>query len=155
MGSDDPYADRKRLTFEQAEGFEALPAQLRLKEISSELSARLWAIVYESLCAGILLDNWGGESRLGEEWSKILFDYHVYREHRAADEYTNAARFAIAKVKGIIGSRNYIQTFGFIQFVLRHNIKVRGFSAKIDQALKNARAAYRVLDGDTIVPIGF
>ncbi len=46
MVSDDPYADRKRPTFQQAEGFEPLPAQLLLKEISQELSASLWAIVY-------------------------------------------------------------------------------------------------------------
>ena len=49
MGSDDPYADRKRLTFEQAEGFEPLPAQLRSKENSAELSASLWSIVYNSM----------------------------------------------------------------------------------------------------------
>jgi hypothetical protein len=100
MGSDDPYADRKRLTFEQAEGFEALPAQLRTKEISNELSARLWAIVYDSMLTGVRRDDIAfSDPRLGQDWSQILFDYHVYREHRAADEYNNDLRQAIGKFK--------------------------------------------------------
>jgi hypothetical protein len=32
------YEDRKRLTFEQAEGAESLPTQLKLKEVSRELA---------------------------------------------------------------------------------------------------------------------
>jgi hypothetical protein len=39
------YEDRKRLTFEQAEGAEPLPSQLELQEISPELRARLWSIL--------------------------------------------------------------------------------------------------------------
>jgi hypothetical protein len=34
---DEPYADRKKLTFEQAEGAAPLPSQLKLKEISQEI----------------------------------------------------------------------------------------------------------------------
>jgi hypothetical protein len=39
--TDDPHAERKRLTFEQAEGVEALPSQLQLKELSKQLRAML------------------------------------------------------------------------------------------------------------------
>ena len=46
---DDPYADRKALTFEQAEGIVPLPTQLLPKEVSRELSALLWAVVHASL----------------------------------------------------------------------------------------------------------
>ncbi len=46
---DDPYADRKALTFEQAEGIVPLPTQLLPKEVSQELSALLWAVVHASL----------------------------------------------------------------------------------------------------------
>ena len=46
---DDPYADRKALTFEQAEGIVPLPTQLLPKEVSQELSALLWAVVHANL----------------------------------------------------------------------------------------------------------
>jgi hypothetical protein len=41
--NDDPYAERKKLTFEQAEGAEPLPTQLKLKELSPLLRSALWA----------------------------------------------------------------------------------------------------------------
>jgi len=46
---DDPYADRKALTFEQAEGIVPLPTRLLPKEVSQELSALLWAVVHANL----------------------------------------------------------------------------------------------------------
>jgi hypothetical protein len=39
--NDDPYADRRKLTFEQAESAAPLPSQLKLKEISRQLRASL------------------------------------------------------------------------------------------------------------------
>jgi hypothetical protein len=46
---DDPYAERRKLSFEQAEGAAPLPSQLRLKEISLELRAWLWNVIYKHL----------------------------------------------------------------------------------------------------------
>jgi hypothetical protein len=43
------YEDRKRLTFDQAEGAEPLPRPLNLKEVSTELRARLWTIIHRML----------------------------------------------------------------------------------------------------------
>jgi hypothetical protein len=40
---------RKHLTFEQAEGVEALPRQLLLKEITKELRAKVWQVISHSL----------------------------------------------------------------------------------------------------------
>jgi AbiJ N-terminal domain 4 len=148
MNSDEPYADRKRLTFEQAEGVEPLPSQLRPKEISQELSALLWAMVYDSIV------KTSDRRSLGINWSQLLFDYHVSREHRPADEYTNDGIPAIQKLKGIMLSRNYVQVFGFLQFVIRHRECPLGFQERLNFTLTEGRAAYRILDKDTIVPIG-
>jgi hypothetical protein len=38
----DDFEDRKQSTFEQAEGADPLPNQLKLKQISPELRAALW-----------------------------------------------------------------------------------------------------------------
>jgi hypothetical protein len=46
---DDPYAERRKITFEQAEGAAPLPSQLKLKEISQELRARLWSLIHAHL----------------------------------------------------------------------------------------------------------
>ena len=44
MSEDDLYADRKKLTFEHAEGAEPLPSQMQLKEVSPQLRAVLWRV---------------------------------------------------------------------------------------------------------------
>jgi hypothetical protein len=46
---EDPYAERKKLPFEQAEGAAPLPSQLKLQEISQELRARLWGVIHTHL----------------------------------------------------------------------------------------------------------
>ncbi len=152
--SDDPYADRKSLTFEQAEGIDPLPTQLQPKRISQELTAVLWAAVYASLTRTIRRDDLGfSVATIGPEWSKIMFDYHVFHEHMAADDYNNDAGRLIQTAKGIMYSGQYFRIFGFIQFVLRHENRPPQFTEAIEGALKLARAGYRIVDWDTIIPI--
>ena len=147
--SDDPYADRRRLSFEQAEGAEALPTQLRPKELSRQVRALLWLRVHTSLVSDSGLDF----SFMGAQWRTILFDNFVQREHHMADEFVSNESVLIASVKAIFSSGNYLGVFGFLQFVLRHPRCPYGFAQQIDNALKVSRAAYRVLGGDTIVPV--
>ena len=45
----DPLADRKRLTFEEAEGAEPLPQQLKLGKLSPLFRAAVWNIVFHSI----------------------------------------------------------------------------------------------------------
>jgi hypothetical protein len=70
------YEERKRLTFEQAEGAEPLPSQLGLKEISRELRIRLWKELYNSI-----------NSSDQPKWDEILLRKHVYRDHKPHDEF--------------------------------------------------------------------
>jgi hypothetical protein len=44
----DPLADRKKLSFEQAEGLAPLPTQLKRGEISKEFRAILWAELHRA-----------------------------------------------------------------------------------------------------------
>src|SRR5262245_3490770 len=87
MTDQDPFADRKRLTFEQAEGVAPLPTQLKLKELSEELRARLWAAVYHSFKDH---RNYGdGGYHFLDPWASILKGMHVYRYHLMADKFEN------------------------------------------------------------------
>jgi hypothetical protein len=45
----DPLEARSRLTFEQVEGAEPLPTQLKPKELSPLLRSAIWAVVYEHM----------------------------------------------------------------------------------------------------------
>jgi hypothetical protein len=47
--NDDEIDRRKKLTFAQAEGAQALPSQLKRTEVSKQLRAVLWEYIYEEL----------------------------------------------------------------------------------------------------------
>lgn len=146
---------RKRLTFEQAEGEEPLPTQLRLKEVSSELRAKLWHVFNESLVHSTLDRGvYDGDVHMVGHWLSILYDKHVNRDHKMADEFISSAEFQIKQVKQIFVKGNYIDLFGFVQWVLRHPEKPYELDRKVAWALEASRAAYTLIDGDTIVPIG-
>jgi hypothetical protein len=150
MTQDDPYADRKQLTFEQAEGAEALPAPLQLKEISSELRSKLWAVIFQSLEAGSREDE--RVRRFEEKWRAVLYDKHIRRDFNMADEFANDFKKTVPHLKRIFTHGDYLEVFGFLQFVIRSPKCPHRLAEGIDWALSSSRAAYRVVDGKTIIP---
>jgi hypothetical protein len=150
---DDPYIERKTLSFEEAEGVEPLPAQLKLKEVSPRLRAALWRVVHDSLREARIWVDYAPAPTLRKPWVDILRDIYTYRYHRMT--FTNHADQLIAEVQAIFEDGDYVAIFGWLQWVLRRQDRPFQFSEKIDHALRFGRAAYRVLDRVTIVPIGF
>jgi hypothetical protein len=151
IGMASEYEDRKRLTFEQAEGAEPLPTQLQLREVSGELRARLWSIFYKTL--EINSSNF----RVREPLLTILYDLHVERWCRPADEFNSSVVYWVEELKGVFMEGDYIQIFGLTQWMLRRpHMLLEGDLdyAHVDDALHITRAAYAVFDRDTIIPIG-
>lgn len=151
--SKDPYADRKRVTFEQAEGIESLPSQLKPKELSQKLRALLWMVTYESFQQSIVRPVMGGSRYFKDPWDEILSDKHVFYNGLMIDEYTSRASDNIDDIKRLFTDGNYVQLFGFLQFVIRHSKCPYRFAETINAALEKGMAAYRVIGGNTIVPI--
>jgi hypothetical protein len=149
----DDFADRKRLTFEQAEGAEPLPSQLKLKELSQQLRAALWRVVYESFRQSKAQPE-RAASVFTSPWDYILRDMYTYRYHRMADEFVNRFDELTAEAKKVFEDGDYVAVFGWLQWVLRLPQCPYGLSQRIDAALRLGRAAYRVLEDETIVPIG-
>jgi len=148
---EDPYVERRGLTFEQAEGAEPLPAQLQLKEHSPLFRAAIWKLVLD----GINSDSHSGtfDHYLDGQWRQIMFDRHVYRLHRPADEFSGKTNKVVAEAKKLIMQGTYDQVLGFLQFVIRHRSCPHRFAEAVGRILAGANMAYR-LAGDTIVPFG-
>lgn len=58
------------------------------------------------------------------------------------------------ELKTLFYNGDYLGIFGFLQFVLRHKDVPFNFAKQIDRALMQGRAAYRVFDERTIIPVG-
>ena len=95
----------------------------------------------------------GGGASFIEPWESNLRNLHIYRDHRMADEFKNRVKTHVEKIKLIFEKGDYLEVFGWLQAVLRLNAPYQ-FAQQIDTALKHGKAAYRVLDKATIVPIG-
>jgi hypothetical protein len=113
----DPLEARKRLTFEQAEGAEPVPSQLKLKELSPRLRALLWEVIFRSLERSRIRN--GRHDELLPPWEDIFYAMHVDREHRMADDFTNDFHVLLGATKTIFMGGDYVQVFGWIQHVLR------------------------------------
>ncbi len=150
--ADDGIEGRKQLTFEQAEGAEPLPAQLKLRELSQEFRAVAWAMVLELLNTDRHRGEYAGDYIDGP-WKRILRDRHVFRLHRPADEFSDSAKNLVTELKQLFLSSDYTQVLGFLQFVIRHPSCPHRFAATVEGTLVYARAAYRVVQ-NTIIPIG-
>jgi hypothetical protein len=105
---------RKRLTFEQAEGVEPLPTQLRLKEMSPELRALSWEVIYKSYRGSVVSDG-----ALGSPWETICYNKHVRRDHKPADDFINSWSICKEDLKVIFALYDYSKVLGFVQWVLR------------------------------------
>jgi AbiJ N-terminal domain 4 len=148
----DPLADRKRLTFEQAEGAEPLPRQLKRKELPKALRAALWWVVHDNLERHIVRVD--GLFFTGP-WDDIFRVMHVTRDHQMIDDFEEDASPLIAKTREVFERGDYVAVFGWIQWVLRCRPAPRELAEDINIVLTRERAAYRIIDGDTIVPIGY
>ena len=144
--TDDQVSVRKNLTFEQAEGIHPIPAQLQLKEISQQLRSLLWKVVHDSIQRSCRY------SMIMEEWRNILYGYHVEHLHLMADDFNDTKEVQIRKLRKLFDDGNYAEILGFIQFVLRCKSLYR-FKEEVEVALIKSKAAYRIIDGITIIPI--
>jgi hypothetical protein len=145
--------ERKKLTFEQAEGIEPLPSQLKLREVSPRLRAVLWHEVHSYLSSAEQSPAYDDYSYLDEPWSIILKDEHIYRQHRMADDFENDPKELIRATRSVFETRNYANIFGWLEFVFKHPACPPGFAGDIDAILHLCRAAYRVVEHKVICPI--
>lgn len=146
----DPIIEaRKKLTFEQAEGAEPLPSQLKPKELTRELRARLWELVLGNIEGDVNSFTY----EIGGRWAGILQRVHVNHYGRMIDNFDTDLRRQKMTLRPIFEKGDYLKVFGFIQAVLRDRRCPENFSNRINQILTDCRSAYRVFDGDTIAPI--
>jgi hypothetical protein len=145
----DPYAARRGLSFAQAEGAEPLPTQLRSKEVSKQLRALSWKVVYEDIVA--IRETFGVAVR--EPWNTILRDWWINKEYQQAHTFSPDYHKWIRLLANLFETQNYLGIFDFLQFVISHKNANKNFKRALQAALEESRSFYRVVSGDLIAPI--
>jgi|GEM_PF-634923 len=151
---EDGGIDRRKLTFAQAEGVEPLPQPLQLFEVSQELRALLWDGFLRSLERSMESDAMGMvKPWVGEPWKSILLYKHIRSDHLMRDDFKNNFAAQKTSMRTVFEHGSYIDIFNFVQLVLRHHRCPRGLKETVAWALQESGAAYRLVGGDTIMPI--
>ncbi len=147
----DPLAERKKVSFEQAEGLAPMPSQLAIGDISEEFRAVLWSEIHSRLELGHLME---GSAYLSDPWNTILRDAHVFRDHRAIDEFPPRFKDIVTRVKTVIRGGHWSAVLGWLEFVLKHPACPPDFPTALNSIMVHSRLAYRVFDRVVICPIG-
>lgn len=138
-------ADRSSISFEQAEGAAPLPAQLQLKTVSRELVVRLYDVFHTRVRRASVA--------LGPGWIDVFRDEFVRRQHKFSNEFSANWDFNLQYVRRTLNSMDYLEIFGLLQWIIRHESTPYDFTEAIAECLVDCRAAYRIIDHDTIAPI--
>ena len=141
--------DRRKVTFEQAEGFEPLPAQLKPKELTKHLRAALWYALHSELEEAT--ETY--ERTISGNWREVLRGLHVFYFGFPADEFNPKAHNQVQWLKGITLAGTYVQVFGLFQWILRHRGCPEHFADLVEAVLDMNKAGYRLVDGNTFVPV--
>jgi hypothetical protein len=143
----DPLEQRKKLSFEQAEGIAPLPSQLALGEISQEFRAVLWSVLNREF------EKYHVSATIGEPWLTILREAQAYRHHRL-DQFLYKYTAIVSDVKKIIEHGACSEVLGWLEWVLKHRACPSNFANSVDAVMAYCRLAYRVFDRAVICPIG-
>jgi hypothetical protein len=136
---DDPHAERRKLTFEQAEGLAPLPRQLAQGEISQEFRAVLWDTLDKIIKEHSRYTTMESYAYFQKPWSTMLKDLRVYRYHRL-DTFPDG-RKAIAEVKKVIAEGGWSDVLGWLEFVLKHPACPRDLAKEVNAIMAYCRLA--------------
>lgn len=145
---DEEYARRRKLTFRQAEGLEELPKQFNLKNLPTSLRNEIWSVLYFSIEKS--RDDY--TERIDSPWYGIMFRKHILFDHKPIDEFGRVEDH-VKPIKALVLNATYDEVYEFIQFVLRDGDVPKNLGAQINEVLTSNLSAYRVVGGDTLVPI--
>jgi hypothetical protein len=141
---------RKSLTFAQAEGAEPLPSQLRRAAMPRVLRARLFSIFHRRISGAVSRDT----GRLLHPWREIIPDIYTDKYGVFPNKIPKSGSQTISMIELIFEKPDYLKIYGFIQHVLRHPECPTALAAEINTILTEERAAYRIVDENTLIPVG-
>lgn len=146
--SDDELERRKELSFEQAEGLSPLPTQLSRDALPNVLRARITEVLHVHLIKAYSQISQSYQA----PWSEILWDAHVRRFGNMPSTFENRRYPIVQFYEKFFATSKYGEFYGLIQWFLRHGKIPSLFCHHIDQVLEEERAAFRVIDKDTLMP---
>ena len=141
--------NERSMTFSQAQGYEELPAPLKLEELPAEARTHIWNVFYA------FIDNTKAPFReIGGVWKNILLTKHIRYDNFSLDEWNDSFEHHRRTLRYSIEKLPFNQVFDLIQFVFRHAMCPPEFIDTMKHTFTHCRLAYTI-DAEkppTIIP---
>ena len=135
--------DPRRLTFSQAQGYEKLPQQLKLEELSDEARTRLWNILYLHV-HGESGSRFGSNTQLGARWKGILLTLHLQFHVRPINGFNPTLGSFVKEYQPFLMKAVFNKVFDLLLAIMRHSKCPQQFTESVGLAFKACRLAYVV-----------
>ncbi|MBO9134195.1 hypothetical protein J5289_03585 [Rhizobium sp. B230/85] len=142
-----------QLSFEQREGLVELPRQLALGEVDRAVKAGLWFVVADFIEACSFRGDYGGHY-LGDQLAAIAKRHFVTEQNGYIDEFKDTPKDVLLSWKFYFREEaTYGETLGFTEWLVRADNGRTNIGEAVERVLVETRCAYRLVDGDTIMPV--
>jgi hypothetical protein len=146
---------RKKLTFKQAEGLEAVPGPLQFLELDRDFRLRLWDVMFAFLQAHCRQQAYGSTTLIAEGHAWVA-QVNRYVRSRPLDEAISLEvdyDSAVAAMRALALNGKLIDILETVQVTLRMQGVPDSFKRGLVRIITSERTSYSVID-DTIIPLG-
>lgn len=144
--------DRSYMPFSQRSGFEPIPPQLKLNEVSDELRRLIFYYVNLEIDRESYTPYAGAIFK--DEWRRVAQDLHVLFFGQPADSFDHGTYENEKRIKLFVERADIGRLFNFVEFMVRHRAVSTVLKRELTEAFVTARAAYRIIDNSHIAAIG-
>ena len=138
----------RKLTFSQAQGYEAIPGPLALENLSQEASVRLWDLLLYTAC-----ERYRGEWRWNwdTDWRSIFHMLHRELLGQPRDAFPASVSTVVQVYRELIlNNLVFHKVFDLFQMIMRHPNCPVDFIEKVAAIFTECRLAYVV---DIVQPV--
>ncbi len=146
---DDELQRRKQLTFEQAEGFAELPRQLRRDEMPKSLRAKLFDAINRTV--EYRMEKQKLSHYLPTGWDNAFRTLWVDRLGDLSPAFDISKQRNFTRLQQLFSESKHYEVYGIVQQLIR-SARDTAFTARVERILAEEHSAFRLVDGDTLVP---
>jgi len=133
----------KRLSFSQAQGYESIPAPLKLEELPCEARNQIWNSIYSYLEESKKYVVIGpGKPIISGSWRNILVRMHSVLDNLAQDDWDSDFDSNRRKLREHIEQDHFNKVFDRLQFIMREHECPCELIGDLQETFERCKLAY-------------
>ena len=127
------------MTFSQRQGYEEVPAPLRLEELPPIARVRIWNVLYAHLHATKNLSGY-----IDGPWESILRRLWAWHDNRPLDDWTDSFAVWCDNLRRRVEYEEFNRVFDLIQFIMQDAKCPHTFLTTMSEAFASCQLAYKI-----------